>query len=403
MKKSWILPGIVTFLLPLNFRGFDIVDIFVIAWVVAQFHIFNQFFRHYTWLASIYLFSIILYFVSIAFSGGANASFVLNTSSGQLVFIGYLGFLLFDKSETYFIRLKYIINVLALSVILFSVISLLQVLLGISLADFQFDIVRGARFMGYSGDPNILALTTISPIFLLTLDFEQIKNSSALRAIAVLLIVLILIFTQSRSAIGGVFIGSLIGALVMYRKKKTWGIVLCASFLVAAVISFTNFNSIVSERFSYTGTSYGLHAEEERASFVYPIACLIKSTQTPILGVGPGNAAKVLGITNIDNQELGCHNTFAQMLLENGHVVGAIFFLLIASLMFWLVYPLFARPLHKKSSTWRIFAIFVAIFLISFYQDLLVYKAFWMQLAIVSSGISSNSVFLRDQVSICTK
>jgi hypothetical protein len=322
---------------------------------------------------------------------------------GQFAFIGYLGFLLFDKSGTYSKKLKYIINVLAVSIILTSIISLLQFLLGIGLADFQFDIVRGARFMGYSGDPNILALTTISPMFLLTLDFEKSKFKSTFREIAVSLIVLILIFTQSRSAIGGAFIGSLIGALAMYRKKKTWLIVLFASIVVAAIIAFTGFNSIVSERFSYTGTSYGLHAEEERASFVYPIACLIKSTQNPILGVGPGNATKVLGILNIDNQELGCHNTFAQTLLENGYVVGVIFGVLIASLMFSLVYALFTGSLDSKTGTWRIFAIFTAILLISFYQDLLVYKAFWMQLAIVSSGISSNGIIPADRVSLYAK
>jgi len=228
---------------------------------------------------------------------------------------------------------------------------------------------------------------------------------------------LVLFSTQSRSAIAGYLLALLTCYKGFYKKNK-----LCYSLIVLNILGLasylainihiqinrslpitthtkiagssvtrlyhkSNSNSVISERYSYINTPSGRLAEMRRAEFVFPIKCLNKAVNTPIIGVGPGNAASTINIKNSDGVQLGCHNTFAQIFLENGLILGMAYILLVSYVLLILFRLMHYGAILQEFELWPFCAIAVAISIISMYQDLLGSNIFWMNLSICCSCI----------------
>lgn len=199
-----------------------------------------------------------------------------------------------------------------------------------------FDLFRDGRFMGPPGDPNMTGLTGSFALYFF-LDRAVRPSSSRIALMMALLGILvsaaIILTSGSRSAWGATVAGLAIYFLVSRRsfsmRTVTTGLVLMIGVMLVSMGAFGSSGNVedVSDRFR-TLLVQDQSAEQERFGFVYTRAALDVAVEHPF-GVGPGMTPMYTGISSVDGDPIGAHNSYAEIIAENGWATAVLLFTLL--------------------------------------------------------------------------
>ena len=249
----------------------------------------------------------------------------------------------------------------------------------------MFDVIRDDRFMGLTGDPNILAMYSI--LFVIWLLDEIVAPRISARRIWLpvalfVLLVLQTVLTQSRSGWLG-----LLGAIAtyVYFALQTTGRSRALRLVVAMVALGICFVVVIktsdyAESLSTRAASFVEHdsaAEEERFSFFYTLAALGIAITNPA-GVGPGMTSDATGITSLDGDPIGAHNAFVQIASDNGWLA----FVCMAGLAMLICVNAYRRAAQNAStfglSSRVVVAALIGQCIVAMTQDLMQWRMAWI-------------------------
>ncbi len=283
-------------------------------------------------------------------------------------------------------KASHLIIVLSWSFGLSSVIAWLQYIYILPTFPGQFEIVRDGRFMSLFGDPNLIGIFSI---FLGIYWLGEIINpnpyyrSNIIVSFTLLAIAFFhLLLSQSRSAWIG-FIVAVIAYLIMTsvikRSRGLVSITFIMIFLILAasiLIKTTKAGDIIIDRIWSVFENRGV-AEEERFTFFYTLRSFQVALDNP-LGVGPGMTSVITGLTSVDGDPIGAHNTYVQILAENGWIAGVVF---IASIV-WILYSSirggFVDRRRLGISESVISAAFLGLATCGTFHDLIEWRLMWI-------------------------
>lgn len=200
-----------------------------------------------------------------------------------------------------------------------------------------FDLFRDGRFMGPPGDPNMTGLMASFGIYFF-LD-RAVRPGLAKLQIAITYAglggsLLILLVSGSRSAWASAAAGLIVYVLVARRSFNMrlvgMGFAMVVGVMVVSMGMFSQSSNVedVSERFR-TIMVQDNSAEQERFGFLYTRAALAVAADHP-LGIGPGMTPMYTGISSVDGDPIGAHNSYAEVITENGWFMAALLFTLLS-------------------------------------------------------------------------
>lgn len=315
------------FLAPLNLIGIDPADIIIVALSALILPISPKIYtltnQNFTFKA-----------LSITFLLSTIAATLLNPIKinivAQLTINILLFFILYASTTThrYDLAAHKIIQTLAHGFVLTNLSFLLLHLAYPDLTQWTFDVIRHGRFMGSLGDPNFSGLVaSLLGIWLIDQFLFHRKNIFFTLRDGLYLIVVIglLIATQSRAAWAAFVFGTCVFFYFSWRhlacERHLFRFALLfgtAPVLLIALLIMSGNVEKIEERIS-TFSEQQSGGEEDRFAFTYTAAAINAGLETPF-GHGPGQTATVTGITSVDGDPIGAHNTPAQILAENGWI-----------------------------------------------------------------------------------
>jgi len=319
-----------------------------------------------------------------AFVGGANVSFVSNFA----INIGL--FFVLVAHCTSQSRVRRVVLMLSLGFCLSVLVASLQAFGMLALFPKQFDAVRDTRFMGLFGDPNLLGAFSVflCVYWLNELLFTKIRSipNFMLCLIIFPIALLTLLFTQSRSAWGGLAFAAILYGYMMFKGLR-WRQLVLPFVVVVGVAGVTigalqqaGMLEIVEQRLLNTVESED-EAEAERFGLFYTAVTLGVAAGNP-LGVGPGMAAAATGLTNADGGPIAAHNAFVQVMAENGWVAGLAFLILVSWLLINSMRGGIANASILGMSTRVIASTTLSFVFCGMFQDLIQWKFSWVVPAI---------------------
>jgi O-antigen ligase len=315
-----------------------------------------------------------------AFVGGANVSFVSNFAINVGLFFVLVAHC---TSQS---RVRRVVLTLSLGFCLSVLVASLQAFGLLALFPKQFDVVRDTRFMGLFGDPNLLGAFSV---FLCVYWLNELLFSRT-RSIPNLMLCLVtfssalltLLFTQSRSAWGGLALAGIL-YVFMLLKGLRWRrlvppivIAVCLVVVTIGALQQAGMLDIVEQRLLKT-MEREEEAEAERFGLFYTAVTISVAAANP-LGVGPGMAAAATGLTNADGQPIAAHNAFVQVMAENGWVAGFAFLILVSWLLIGSMRNGIADVSILGMSTRVIASATLSFVFCGMFQDLIQWKFTWI-------------------------
>lgn len=251
--------------------------------------------------------------------------------------------------------------------------------------DWAFDVVRHERFLGALGDPNFTGLTAALLITWLIdkLVFNREPLIKNLMTISYLLLLLIfLAATQSRAA-GLSLLTGVVFLLYSSRRKlrtkqNTYRLIFIlgtAPILFTPLLYTSGSIQKLEDRFS-TFLEQKSSGEQDRFAFIYTIAAIETGLETPF-GNGPGRTATVTGITSIDGDPIGAHNTPAQIFAENGWIAFVSFITILFLAILRLTKLAACRQNFFGLSYHYLSSSLVIYFVFGLFHDLLFWRVAW--------------------------
>lgn len=330
LVQALVLLGCV--LLSLNIVGSDPADLVFVAasGLILLFFPATPFFSGIHPHARLAMVLVIAFYALSCMAGWRSISFVLYFVSG----------LLFALSVFWATRYNYRLPIgmalfggfVALNALLLAIWSA-----GVWPESVFFDLFRHGRFMGSPGDPNMAGLMASFGIYFF-LDRAVRPGLAKLQIVTTYVALggslLILLVSGSRSAWAAAAAGLIVYVLVSRRSFNMrlvgMGFAMVVGVMVVSMGMFSQSSNVeeVSERFR-TILVQDNWAEQERFGFLYTRAALAVAVDHP-LGIGPGMTPLYTGMSSIDGDPIGAHNSYAEVITENGWFMAALLFTLLS-------------------------------------------------------------------------
>jgi O-antigen ligase len=248
-----------------------------------------------------------------------------------------------------------------------------------------FDLFRDGRFMGPAGDPNMSGLLGSLALFFF-LD-RAVRASTSRLAMALTVLgglscAMIILASGSRSAWAATAAGLAVYFLASRRsfglRTVTLGFVVAIAAILASMGIFESSGDVesVSDRFRSI-IIQDQSAEQERFGFVYTKAALAVAADHP-LGIGPGMTPFYTGMTSIDGDLLGAHNSYVEILTENGWITAALLFGLLSIAWFRLYHLTRFDIFYNDISCRVLLAGLSATAIFGMGHDLLAWRVGWI-------------------------
>lgn len=364
-------------LIMVAFVGYDPVTI-----LVPLFFLIGISFRHMRFkrLGFPSLFNVLSFiFIAsavISFLWGPVWNWVIRFVSG-IIFFYFLN-LFIDSKE----KMKYIFFSIIIGTLISSFVALLDLLGFISLGSMFFPVFDSFRFGGLYNTTMLGIFTAFLIIWVLdeTMRPKLWKDYFLLKVIVLVLLLVQLIATLTRSAWLGLFLGMLTYLVVeLYHsklKRKIMiiiGVVFISSTLVHSIFNIEA-AELIRKRL-IEDTINRSEEEEKRAKFYFTKNALMLAMNHPF-GVGIGNSQK--NTENLGELEVGAHNNFVMVLSDMGWFA---FFGFTASQIFicfrLLAGSLYLRQRHGLSSQ-MLLSNYVILLVAGMYQDLVLFIPMWL-------------------------
>jgi O-Antigen ligase len=243
--------------------------------------------------------------------------------------------------------------------------------------DGLFEQVRDTRLLGLKGDPNILGiLTAFCAIWLFDelIDPKLWPRHSALKVTLIAGAILEVVLTFSRAALLDLIAGLLVYLLVSVQGRQIAPL-LCKVAAICAlggvIVTATVDPALLLRRWEISVNP----DPEELVRFEHTLSAIDLAKDHPF-GIGPGQTEIELAGTWAN---LGAHNTFVQILSDNGWAACGIFCL-------WCVH--FGRRIFQRARndaprqggiSWRVAAAGLAgLSVAAFFHDLLYWNVCWV-------------------------
>lgn len=331
------------------------------------------------------------YTLSIFF-GGADASFVFNFSLNLGLFL-----LLASHCNTR-VRVTRVVVSLSSGFFVTVLVAAFQTFESLPLLPRQFEVVRDSRFMGMFGDPNLLGAFAVF-VFMywineLVSPTRRRPGRAALSVIFSVTALLVLTFSQSRSAWGGLAIACVAYFYMLsrgsnFRRYAVQIAVACSLVTVAfAILSGTGASEPLERRL-LTALERDSDAEDERFGMFYTVVTLGVAASNPF-GVGPGKASAATGLTNVDGNPIAAHNAFVQVAAENGWVAGLAFLVLVGLLVFTSMRRAAIGDAPLGISMRVVSSSILAFVFCGVFQDLIQWKFAWVVPAVYVATVISE-------------
>lgn len=260
----------------------------------------------------------------------------------------------------------------------------------LTVPDLFFPPDRDPRFSGLMGDPNVLCLFLVV-LFLWMVD-ETVepklwRHGRPLKL--ALMIVLLMGIAASFSRAGWLGLGlalSSYGWIALRRRGllralKMTGYLSVAVFSVGLALSSMGYSEQVRERFAIRTAAQVDPGTAMRLSFHFTKRAVSVARENP-WGVGTGRTERLLAT---DLGSLGAHNTFVQVLSDNGWFSGALF-IVIALLV---AYEVYGRSKRASASCFglsfsMIFAALISVGAVASFHDILSWPIAWLPLSLAA-------------------
>jgi hypothetical protein len=367
-------------LLSLNFIGSDPADLIFVAvgGLILLTSPGTLLFHDIHPIARLTMALVVAFYVLSCLAGWRSPSFILYSVSGMLFALSlYWATEHDDRAPVGLALLGGFVLLNALILVLSSV--------GLWPLSIVFDLFLHGRFRGPSGDPNMTGLTAAFAVYFF-LDRAIRPNASTsgtlLSYTGLIGAMLILLTSGSRSAWAATAAGLAVYLLVARRaisvRMVGAGFALVAGVMVISMGAFSASNNVedVSERFR-TILVQSDSAEQERFGFVYTRAALAVAADFP-LGIGPGMTPLYTGVSSVDGHPIGAHNSYVEVLVENGWATAVLLFGLLC--VAWpRVYRLAQADLFYNDVSCRtILAGLTATAIFGMGHDLLAWRIGWI-------------------------
>lgn len=367
-------------LLSLNFVGSDPAD--AIFTGLSIFILFlspgTLLFNRITPMVRIAMFLVIAFYGLSCVSGWRSPSFIFYALSGM--FFALSVYWATEKDDRFPVGMALFGGFIALNAVVLVLWSV-----GLWPLSIVFDIFLDGRFKGPSGDPNMTGLTAAFSIYFFLDRVIRTNTSTTGTVISYAGLaggLIILLVSGSRSAWAAAAAGLIVYFLVARRsismRMVVAGFVMVVSVMVVSMGAFNSSNNVedVSERFR-TILVQNDSAEKERFGFVYTRAALAVAADHP-LGIGPGMTPLYTGISSVDGDPIGAHNSYAEIITENGWMTAALIFTLLS--VAWLrLYRLAQVDIMFNDTACRsILAGLTATAIFGMGHDLLAWRIGWI-------------------------
>lgn len=256
---------------------------------------------------------------------------------------------------------------------------------GIWPEEFFFELFRDGRFMGPAGDPNMTGfLGVLSLLFFLDRAMHPASSRMAIAVTGVggLCAAVIVLASGSRAAwaatVAGLFVYLLASRLSLGLRTVAVGFFVVAAAIVASMGLFDSSGNVedVSARFR-TILVQDQSSEQERFGFFYTKAALAVAADHP-LGIGPGMTPVYTGLVSIDGDPIGAHNSYVEIMTENGWLT-ALFVFVLLSLAWFRLYRLARRDAYYNDISCRmLLAGLSATAIFGMGHDLLAWRVGWV-------------------------
>jgi O-antigen ligase len=277
-----------------------------------------------------------LAFLCMAFAASYVASMLTNFElaevghvASNIVFFCFL-VLYIDSPH----RMKHVMGSFAFGAIVAAAFAVAAIVGIWSPPNYFFEVVRDFRFMGLLGDPNIVALSCSIVVVWL---YDEMLAPKLLRlprwmlGLGIVIALAQLALTQSRAGWLNLLVTFLCyGACEVYKGRLRHAIKLLAAALVTGTLSLAVVVSIGAERLLLNRLESFVTPEldAERVGMTFTRNALGLAADNP-LGVGPGHTALALGQFNVDGIPIGAHNSYVQILVENGWLAFVLLLLIL--------------------------------------------------------------------------
>ncbi len=251
--------------------------------------------------------------------------------------------------------------------------------------DMFFDPANTPRYMALISDPNILAVLTV-PLALWLLD-ELLSPRLLMVPKWILCTLLVLAIaeiglTQSRSGWLNLIVSlSCYITLDLFtgrRGRAVLGFSIITVLLVSSVGMLLVFGleDVLSERLSSIMVQTSPE-EEERFNFEYTKNAVEVAFKHP-LGVGPGRTGESVGQISIHGTYLGAHNSFVQVLVENGWMAFCVFVAMVTIVGMSLLRKLNVDESRFGLSYQFLISALLGLVASGMFQDLIEWQVAWL-------------------------
>lgn len=330
--------------------------------------------------------------------GGYVVPFVAHLTSN----IAFLCFLkLYVDSEK---RMRQVLLAMLTGAIITSIIAIAFFFDYLSPRAYFFDVIRSFRYMSLIGDPNILAIHTMLIVLWL---FDEIMVPKLLRvprwiSAALLILALVqIVATQSRSGWLGLLVALscyFLWDLVGRRLKKAlmlWTFVVVVLSSAISLLFMAGLADVLSGRLDSL-TSHSSQAEEERFGFVFTRMAIDLAFEYP-LGVGPGITSHALGLTSSDGDFIGAHNSYIQILSDNGWGAFIAFFAMLMVVCRSLIAKMTINGVRYGVSYQFLFSGLAGLAAAGMFQDLIEWQTAWILPSLVTIVVwPTRKAFMND-------
>jgi hypothetical protein len=260
--------------------------------------------------------------------------------------------------------------------------------------DMFFDPVNTPRYVALISDPNILAVLAV-PLALWLMD-ELLSPKLLAVPKWVLCTILILAIaeialTQSRS--GWLNLGVGFCAYMAWdilrggRERVVLGLAVIITLFVAStgILLIFGLEDTLSKRFTSIIVQDSPE-EEERFNLEYTKNAIGVALRHP-LGVGPGRAGESIGQMSIHGTYLGAHNSFVQVLLENGWVAFVAFVSMVSIIGLSLLRKLIGEQSAFGLSYQFLTSALLGLVASGMFQDLIEWQVAWLLPALAVTAL----------------
>jgi O-antigen ligase len=373
------------FLLSFNLVGFDFTDIlfpFILISGITFRHLKIKRSGRRTEFSALSILFLGSYLISNIFSQGVFseiAKFTINLT-------------FFTLLQIYFTEAKRIENFLKYTlfgILVSSCFAFLSLLFSIPQLPIFMDYIRDNRYFALIGDPNILSVMTV-PFLIWLVDETFRRNilsySKSIKVLIILFLLLQIIATQSRSGWLNLLSSLFIYFFIEFLRARFANIAIASLVVTTLFIGFIGLavQFQVADEIIYRAELIvrpDSSAEQERSDFFYTRSALEIASKQP-LGLGTGRTERDPRMPkNADGTTLGAHNSYVQVLSDNGWSTFIFFIALLIAFMASVTSKF--RENTFKVSNQVLLASFVGLLVNGMFHDLVLWTSAWILPALI--------------------